>query len=445
MKQIFLAPQGADAGDGTRARPVATFARAAQLLADEAGDVEAVFTAGRYELSESIRIGPELARPGRTLTLCGEGEAVLSGGVRVRSWEPCTVNGHLVYRARLPQCESVRTFTVNGRRRFAASKFRDDPRAFGWLSPDLMNLEIRFSDLGEIRRPKQLEVVWIAEWKTFIYRAESVRGNVLTMQDSFAEVAGIVKLSMQTGHDLNGYWWPCAGRHRVYLQNDVSFLEERGTFCFDEEERLLYYYPEMTEDLAACECVAARLDEILTVTGDAAAGAKAENVVVRGLTMADGAFARIARRGIGINQAQSVYDGPPGLNSETGRIDIPYDQYDATINVNYARRVRFEDCVVKNTTKGGVYFHDGVEDSAVVGCVFSSIGDTAILVGDGMHGYIGDFGIDRNICLENNLIRGTSQIIFSAPGIQAYFVKGLPVRHNDVWDVGYGGICVGWG
>ena len=439
MKKVYLAVSGSDRGDGSFERPVATFERARELMTSE--DCEVIFTEGNYYLQAPVKIGNEL--PCRSLTVRGEGKAVLSGGIRVQEWEPCTVNGHPVFRACLPQCESVRTFTVNGKRRTLASKFKEDKRAFGWITPDLSEIEIRFSDLGEIVNPAQLEVVWIAEWKTFIYRADEVRGNVLKMNKNFEDITSIVKLSMQTGHDPNGYWWPCAGRHKVFLQNDISFLEERGTFCFDEREHMLYYYPEMTEDLTQCECVAARLDEILSVCGEGCR--KVKNLTFQNLIFSDGAFSRIEKKGLGINQAQSVYCGRAEQNPKTGKLDIPYDQFDATINVNYAQNVHFEDCVVRNTTKGGIYFHDGVESSSVKGCLFYSIGDSAVLVGDGMHGYIADEGINKDICIENNLIRSTSQIVFSAPGIQAYFVKRLTIRHNDVYDVGYGGINVGWG
>lgn len=53
--------------------------------------------------------------------------------------------------------------------------------------------------------------------------------------------------------------------------------------------------------------------------------------------------------------------------------------------------------------------------------------------------------ICKNNTIENNYITRVGNTNYGAPGIQAYFVEGLNISHNYVYDVPYSGICVGWG
>ncbi|MGN1100316.1 MAG: right-handed parallel beta-helix repeat-containing protein [Christensenellales bacterium] len=457
MENIYVSPRGNDKNNGTESSPFLTLEKALDAVKIRNRDTIDDFTVnlddGYYFLKKTFELTEkDNLRDGKRLTFkaINEDRAVICGGRRVTNWEKTRLNGLYMYRAKLSDVDSVREFSVDGKRKELASIFKKKSERKGWgIIPHTgySKIEIRFAELPGIVNPSQMECVWIAEWKMFQFRAENIEGNVITMKEPYySRITSIVKLAGSiTEHDPNGYWWPTPSRHPMYLQNDISFITERGMFCFDEREKYLYYYPEFGEDIEKSVCVIGELDEIIKIRGrDDVIPERVKNITFRGLRIENGDFSMIAKEGLGINQAQSYYAGIATL-SDKNTIDIPYSQYTANINVDYAENVEFINCTVRNTSRGGIYFHDGVFGGLIEGCVFENIGDSAIIIGDGMHGFWDDMHITRDITVVNNLIRRTSVTVFSAPGIQAYFVKNLLVAHNDIYDVGYCGMAIGWG
>ncbi len=51
----------------------------------------------------------------------------------------------------------------------------------------------------------------------------------------------------------------------------------------------------------------------------------------------------------------------------------------------------------------------------------------------------------KNVQIQNNYITRIGQTNYGAPGIQAYYISGLNVSNNEIYDVPYSGICTGWG
>lgn len=51
----------------------------------------------------------------------------------------------------------------------------------------------------------------------------------------------------------------------------------------------------------------------------------------------------------------------------------------------------------------------------------------------------------KNVQIQNNYITRTGLVNFGGPGIQAYYVENIDISHNEIQDVSYSGICVGWG
>ncbi len=53
--------------------------------------------------------------------------------------------------------------------------------------------------------------------------------------------------------------------------------------------------------------------------------------------------------------------------------------------------------------------------------------------------------ICKHVQIQNNYITRTGLVNFGAPGIQAYYVEGIDISNNEIYDVPYSGICTGWG
>lgn len=47
--------------------------------------------------------------------------------------------------------------------------------------------------------------------------------------------------------------------------------------------------------------------------------------------------------------------------------------------------------------------------------------------------------------IRNNYITRTGYVNWGAPAIQSYYTKNLDITHNEIYNVAYSGICIGWG
>lgn len=98
--EVFVAPTGTDAADGSAGKPVATLRRALDRVrairkAEPARDtrIKVELADARYELSQTVEITGEDSGTERSPTViraAASGRAVLSGGRAMKEWLPVT-------------------------------------------------------------------------------------------------------------------------------------------------------------------------------------------------------------------------------------------------------------------------------------------------------------------------------------------------------------------
>ncbi|MEG1584014.1 MAG: S-layer homology domain-containing protein [Anaerovorax sp.] len=87
-----------------------------------------------------------------------------------------------------------------------------------------------------------------------------------------------------------------------------------------------------------------------------------------------------------------------------------------------------------------------MESSSVTNSLFKDISAAAVTVGDWRHNVQRDnMEMCENNTVSGNIIRRTSQEFYGSPAISAYYVQGLDIKNNDIKDIPYTGISLGWG
>ena len=89
---------------------------------------------------------------------------------------------------------------------------------------------------------------------------------------------------------------------------------------------------------------------------------------------------------------------------------------------------------------------ESVSDASLIGNVIKDIGGSGIIVGS-WDDNVQRPGIDicANINIENNILHRNSLEYRSGTAISLYYVNSVNVTNNDIKDVPYSGISVGWG
>ena len=129
------------------------------------------------------------------------------------------------------------------------------------------------------------------------------------------------------------------------------------------------------------------------------------------------------------------------------------------MDVQNARGIVFEGNRFKNISSScGVSYTNDVVDSTIQGNAFINVAGNATNIGHPQHVFIGEDaksdnqrfpvgveGVCKNDQVVHNLVRNVSSEFYQCDAIMAFFVENCDFSHNDVADVPYTTMCVGWG
>ena len=191
MKEYYVSPNGSDLYEGTKERPFKSLEYAKAVAAKFKNVIDSDMTiylaGGEYRLLDTIKFDEEAFTAGdhKVIFKAISGQTpLISGGKSVNNWQPVTLNGINMYKAKVSGAEYVRQFYVND---------ESQPRAalegkYNWnfkSSSDKTGITVQDVDLSKIQNPSSMEAVWQVEWKLFIHVAKSVSGNTIKMQEPY--------------------------------------------------------------------------------------------------------------------------------------------------------------------------------------------------------------------------------------------------------------------
>jgi hypothetical protein len=126
----------------------------------------------------------------------------------------------------------------------------------------------------------------------------------------------------------------------------------------------------------------------------------------------------------------------------------------AAVTVAGAHDIRFERCRFEHLAATGLDFEWGTHDDTIEGCMFRDIGGNGIMIGSFQEGGIEthvvyDPADERVICqrerIANNLVTQCGTEDWGCVGIAVGYGREITIEHNEVSDLPYSGISVGWG
>lgn len=423
---------------------------------------------GVYYPSQTIQFRPEdsgtPASPTRIRPL--EGKVVFSGGRSIDGWEklgkhrdiPSAIARH-IYVAEAPKVGgkrvNFRQLWVNNRKAIRAESHGDMelPRILNWnfdkqtaIIPNVFE-QFKFTEGMEF---------FIHQWWAI---AQLRIKEAVVHKDSIELHFHRPESKIQSEHPWPKPWLSEeSGNSAFRLVNALQFLDQPGEWFLDEDEGKVYYYKRDGEDLKHAEVIFPYLETILSIEGtleDPVA-----HVQVEGLSFEHAAWFRPNTHGHVALQAGMYFHeayklDKPGTPDKAGLENQAWvGRPTSAVVLENTQHVHFERCTFSHLASTGFDFYAGNYRDRLEGNVFYDIGGNAVLIGpfsdDQFEAHLpydpqDEREITREVVVRNNLIHNTANEDWGAVGIGAGFVRDVDISHNDISDIAYSGISLGWG
>ena len=199
--------------------------------------------------------------------------------------------------------------------------------------------------------------------------------------------------------------------------------------------------------MSKVEVIVPKLEMLLEVKG-------AKDIRFEGLTFAHATWLRpstpLAHPEVQANFIQPADNSYFRPEHEKGWVPVNAEQVKSPANVvvDSSCGIHFEGCTFTALGAAGLDLQNGAQSNVVCGCRFQDIATNGIQVGDitreDHHPSSPDRVVKDNQII-NNVITRTGRDYTSGIGVVAGYTEGTVIAHNEIFNVPYSGISIGWG
>ena len=395
-QQITLSPAG----------PIKTLAQArdaarAQRRSGTTGPITITIRAGTYFLPDTLILGPE---DSDTIWEAAHGEhPIISGGRIISGWKKTSgaawtadapgpyfhqlfVNGNRATRARTPN---------SGFLRFDGSGTPNQPLRLHFHGNDIKQQWAGQPDV---------EVVGFMAWSDF-------RVPILSL-DKASHLAELG--STQNAANENNA--------RYFIENAPDALDSPGEWYLDRGTQKVSYIPLKGENMQRAQVIAAGLQQLISLQGRPESNAFVRNVIFRGLTFAHADW----------------NTGPQGYFDLQAAMPAS-----SAVTALGAENLRIERCTFAHSGGYALELGRGSKHNQISANEFSDLGAGAIKIGE-PNLQPNDARQNYENIISDNQIHDLGLVYAGGVGIWVLQSSRNQIIHNDIHDLYYTAISVGW-
>lgn len=474
--EIWISPKGSDFNDGTRQSPKATLTSALRQAREWRrtednriqGGITIYMEGGTYAFYEPVFIRPEDSGTKESPTIIhsvDDEKVILSGGISINGWK----KQGKVWVADVPVFNGrpldFRQLWVNGKKAVRARDVEDFEKMNRICSVDEKN-EILYVPAVSIRRlidnkgnlkAKYAEMVLHQMWCVANLRIRSVE----VQGDSAAIRFHQPESRIQFEHP-----WPRpmvtkdGHNSAFYLTNARELQDVPGEWYHDMDARKVYYYPREGEKMQEAEVIVPAVETLVRVEGTV--DRPVCHIRFEKITFSYTTWMRPSEKGhVPLQAGMYLTDGyriDPKM--QRNYLNHPLDNQGwlgrpaAAVRVVAAKQIDFERCRFEHLGSTGLDYEEAVQGGVVRGCLFRDIAGNGLLVGSfspaAHETHLPYDPADRReVCTQQQI----NNCYFTEIGnedwgclaIAAGYVGDVNIEHNEISEVPYSGISLGWG
>lgn len=474
--EIWISPKGSDFNDGTRQSPKATLTSALRQAREWRrtednriqGGITIYVEGGTYAFHEPVFIRPEDSGTKESPTIIrsvGDEKVILSGGISIKGWK----KQGKVWVADVPAFNGrpldFRQLWVNGKKAVRARDVEDFEKMNRICSVDEKN-EILYVPAVSIRRlidnkgnlkAKYAEMVLHQMWCVANLRIRSVE----VQGDSAAIRFHQPESRIQFEHPWPRPMVTTDGHNSAfYLTNARELQDVPGEWYHDIDARKVYYYPREGEKMQEAEVIVPAVETLVRVEGTL--DRPVCHIRFEKITFSYTTWMRPSEKGhVPLQAGMYLTDGyriDPKM--QRNYLNHPLDNQGwlgrpaAAVRVVAARQIDFERCRFEHLGSTGLDYEEAVQGGVVRGCLFRDIAGNGLLVGSfspaAHETHLPYDPADRReVCTQQQI----NNCYFTEIGnedwgclaIAAGYVRDVNIEHNEISEVPYSGISLGWG
>ena len=474
--EIWISPKGSDFNDGTRQSPKATLTSALRQAREWRrtednriqGGITIYMEGGTYAFHEPFFIRPEDSGTKESPTIIrsvGDEKVILSGGISINGWK----KQGKVWVADVPVFNGrpldFRQLWVNGKKAVRARDVEDFEKMNRICSVDEKN-EILYVPAVSIRRlidnkgnlkAKYAEMVLHQMWCVANLRIRSVE----VQGDSAAIRFHQPESRIQFEHPWPRPMVTTDGHNSAfYLTNARELQDVPGEWYHDIDARKIYYYPREGEKMQEAKVIVPAVETLVRVEGTV--DRPVCHIRFEKITFSYTTWMRPSEKGhVPLQAGMYLTDGyriDPKM--QRNYLNHPLDNQGwlgrpaAAVRVVAARQIDFERCRFEHLGSTGLDYEEAVQGGVVRGCLFRDIAGNGLLVGSfspaAHETHLPYDPADRReVCTQQHI----NNCYFTEIGnedwgclaIAAGYVGDVNIEHNEISEVPYSGISLGWG
>ena len=474
--EIWISPKGSDFNDGTRQSPKATLTSALRQAREWRrtednriqGGITIYMEGGTYAFHEPVFIRPEDSGTKESPTIIrsvDDEKVILSGGISINGWK----KQGKVWVADVPAFNGrpldFRQLWVNGKKAVRARDVEDFEKMNRICSVDEKN-EILYVPAVSIRRlidnkgnlkAKYAEMVLHQMWCVANLRIRSVE----VQGDSAAIRFHQPESRIQFEHPWPRPMVTTNGHNSAfYLTNARELQDVPGEWYHDIDARKVYYYPREGEKMQEAEVIVPAVETLVQVEGTL--DRPVCHIRFEKITFSYTTWMRPSEKGhVPLQAGMYLTDGyriDPKM--QRNYLNHPLDNQGwlgrpaAAVRVVAARQIDFERCRFEHLGSTGLDYEEAVQGGVVCGCLFRDIAGNGLLVGSfspaAHETHLPYDPADRReVCTQQHI----NNCYFTEIGnedwgclaIAAGYVGDVNIEHNEISEVPYSGISLGWG